>query len=40
MMLSYKGALIDVAVTLVLGGLGVGGAWLLRRRSSLSVRNL
>lgn len=31
---------IDLAVTLVLGALGVGGAWWLRRHSSLSIRNL
>ena len=31
---------IDITVTLVLGTVGVGGAWWLRRRSSLSIRNV
>jgi hypothetical protein len=32
--------LIDIAVTFLCAAGGTGGAWLLRRRSSLSVRNL
>ena len=39
-MLSPALAAIDVAITLVLGGVGVGGAWWLRRHTSLSIRNL
>jgi len=32
--------LVDVALVLSFGTLGVVGAWLIRRRSSLSIRNL
>jgi hypothetical protein len=32
--------LIDIALTFLCAAAGAGGAWLLRRRSSLSVRNL
>jgi len=39
-MVSLKAEAIDLAVTLVLGALGVVGAWWLRRSSSLSIRNL
>jgi hypothetical protein len=39
-MLSPAAAAIGLALILVLGAVGVGGAWWLRRRSSLSIRNL
>lgn len=39
-MLTPKAALVAVALTLLLGCGGIAGAWLLRRRSTLSVRNL
>lgn len=32
--------LLDLACAAVTGACGIGGAWLLRRRSSLSIRNL
>jgi ABC-type cobalamin/Fe3+-siderophores transport system ATPase subunit len=39
-MLSPAAAAIGLGLTLVLGVVGAGGAWWLRRRSSLSIRNL
>ena len=39
-MLRPQDVLIDVAITLMFGAVGAGGAWLLRRRTMLSVRNL
>ena len=39
-MINLTAAAVDIAVTLVLGAVGVGGAWWLRRSSSLSIRNL
>lgn len=39
-MLRPQVVVLDLALSLVLGCSGVGGAWLLRRRSSLSIRNL
>src|SRR5450755_3461567 len=39
-MLRPSVVLLDLALVLALGGLGVLGAWLLRRRSTLSVKNL
>jgi len=39
-MLAPQVVLVDLAVILLFGMAGVGGAWLLRRRSTLSVRNL
>lgn len=32
--------LLDLALVIALGALGVLGAWLLRRRTTLSVKNL
>jgi hypothetical protein len=40
MMLGLTAAAIDMTATLVLGAAGVGGAWWLRRSTTLSVRNL
>src|SRR5450755_2365086 len=39
-MLRPSVVLLDLALVLALGALGVLGAWLLRRRSTLSVKNL
>ena len=39
-MLRPQIVVLDLALSLLLGCSGVGGAWLLRRRSSLSIRNL
>jgi hypothetical protein len=39
-MLRPQVVVLDLALSLLLGCSGVGGAWLLRRRSSLSIRNL
>ena len=39
-MINLKAAAIAIALTPVLGAFGVGGAWWLRRASSLSIRNL
>ncbi len=39
-MINLKAAAVAIALTPVLGALGVGGAWWLRRSSSLSIRNL
>jgi hypothetical protein len=40
MKLGPQEALLDLAATFLLGVGGIAGAWLLRRRSGLSVRNL
>jgi hypothetical protein len=39
-MLRPQIVVLDLALSGVLGCSGVGGAWLLRRRSSLSIRNV
>ena len=39
-MLRPQVVVLDLALSLLLGCSGVGAAWLLRRRSSLSIRNL
>jgi len=39
-MLRPQVVVLDLALSLLLGCSGVGGAWLLRRHSSLSIRNL
>jgi hypothetical protein len=39
-MLRPQVVVLDLALSLLLGCSGVAGAWLLRRRSSLSIRNL
>ena len=39
-MLHVRVVLLDLALTLCLVAVGVGGAWLMRRRSTLSIRNV
>lgn len=39
-MLNAQTAVLDILLTLFLGAAGGAGAWLMRRRSSLSLRNL
>ncbi len=39
-MLSPQAVVIDLAATLIVGSVGVLGAWLMRRRTTLSARNL